>query len=247
MSKVSFKDFKNFFKHYGDLPHQERGIEMLYNDLPSTLLCSESGWMHRYRNPIKKVVESKWIISKEQMGEIMLCSPDNLPDELMDDFTNCCKLFGFDKVNIAYFLGQCGHESGGLRYPIEIHDGSNYEFRRDLGNVKRGDGVKYAGSGYLQCTGRFNHTRFSEYLRINHEYDPDILEIGKTHTANKYPWTISGFWWHDNGMVQYCKGSPSVDRVGSRVNGRYLPNGFEDRRAYTRRAFAQVGVNYPGN
>ena len=53
---------------------------------------------------------------------------------------------------MVYFLGQCGHESAGLRYPVEIHDGSNYEGREDLGNTQPGDGVKFAGTGWLQAT-----------------------------------------------------------------------------------------------
>ena len=43
-------------------------------------------------------------------------------------------------------------------------------------------------------------------------------------------------------MIDYCKGRPDVDRVGQRVNGRYLPNGYEDRRKYTAKAFSVLGL-----
>ena len=61
----------------------------------------------------------------------------------MDDYARCVETFGMDKLAQVYFLGQCGHESAGLRYPVEIHDGSNYEGRTDLGNIYPGDGVKF--------------------------------------------------------------------------------------------------------
>ena len=45
----------------------------------------------------------------------------------------------------AMFLAQMAHESGNFRYDEEIHDGSNYEGRSDLGNTKAGDGKRYKG------------------------------------------------------------------------------------------------------
>ena len=125
---------------------------------------------------------------------------------------------------LLIFLGQCAHESAGLRYPVEIHDGSNYEFRRDIGNIYPGDGVKFAGTGWIQVTGRHNHQAFSDYLQKKGQYDPKVMEIGKTYTCEKYPWSISGFWWMNRGTISHCQKRPGVDDVGSKVNGRYLPS-----------------------
>ena len=96
-------------------------------------------------------------------------------------------------------------------------------------------------------TGRYNHQAFSDYLQKKGQYDSKIIEVGKTHSSEKYPWSISGYWWYNNNMIDYCKTKPPVDRVGQRVNGRYLPNGYEDRRHYTQKAFAVLGLSYPGN
>ena len=96
-------------------------------------------------------------------------------------------------------------------------------------------------------TGRYNHQAFSDYLSHRGEGDSKIMQIGKTYTSEKYPWSISGFWWYDNQMNSYCNSNPRVDRVGQRVNGRYLPNGYEDRRYYSRKAFQTLGLPYPGN
>ena len=239
MPTITIEGFKNFFKYYTGVEHQQRGIEELYHDIDKDLLDDKADWIEHYRNkkPKPSNVNKRWPITKVQMGLIMNCSTESLPDSLMDDFARCCDLYDFDMINIAYFLGQCGHESAGLRYPVEIHDGSNYEFRRDLNNIYPGDGVKFAGTGWIQVTGRYNHQAFSDYIQKKGEFDPKIMEIGKTYTSEKYPWSISGFWWMDNDMIPYCRSRPDIDRVGARVNGRYLPNGYEDRRYYTNKAF----------
>ena len=70
----------------------------------------------------------------------MGCSAESLPDSLMDDFARCVHSCEMDPIEMVFFLGQCGHESCGLRYPVEIHDGSNYEGREDLGIRQPGGG-----------------------------------------------------------------------------------------------------------
>ena len=166
----------------------------------------------------------------------------------MDDLARCVDTFNMDKLSMAYFLGQCGHESGGLRYPVEIFDGSNYEGRTDLGNSQPGDGVKFAGTGWIQVTGRYNHQSFSDYMASIGQADPKIMEIGKTYTSEKYPWTISGNWWRCAGMNAFCSNRPQhtngqIDEVGARVNGRMPPNGAADRLEYTHRAFDLLGFD----
>jgi predicted chitinase len=252
MAKITVEEFRNFFKYYNAESHQTKAVDLLYDELEcncSEQLENDSEWIITYRNQLKTKPKptGKWPLTKSQLAEIMACSPETLPDSLMDDLLHCVELYGISTLSLAYFLGQCGHESAGLRYPVEIHDGSNYEYRDDLGNIYPGDGVMFAGTGWLQCTGRYNHQRFSDFLQKVGQYDPKIMEVGKTYTAEVYPWSISGFWWDDNAMNEFCKLKPPVDEVGARVNGRYLPNGAEDRRVYTRRAFAVLGLPYPGN
>ena len=252
MAQLTLESFKNFFKYYKGEEHQERAIELLYKELECDCcehLDEKSPWVIRYRNEKKDkpAAKGEWPITKAEMAEIMDCSEASLSDALMDDFARCADLYGMDRTNIAYFLGQCGHESAGLRYPVEIADGSAYEGRQDLNNIYPGDGVKFAGTGWIQVTGRYNHQAFSDYLQKKGTYDSKIMEVGKTYTAEVYPWSISGHWWYANNMSDYCSQMPPVDRVGQRVNGRYLPNGYEDRRKYSRDAFRVLGIPYPGN
>ena len=230
---------------YEEAPHQKKAWEYLQANTPAALL-NEFAEIYRTveEEPTPEPAPSgEWPLTKAQLGEIMLCSPSSLPDSLMDDLAACCETFGItNRTTLGYFLGQCGHESCGLRYPVEIASGSAYEWRSDLGNNQAGDGVKFAGTGWIQVTGRANHQDFADYLASIGKPDPQIMAVGKTYTSEKYPWSISGNWWRNNNMNAYCATNPDIDRVGQRVNGRYLPNGYQERRDYTRRAWEVLGV-----
>ena len=186
--------------------------------------------------------ENQWAITKEQMAQIMNVSSSTITNEIMDDFTRMVDTFNFNQINIAYILGQVGHESHGLKYSVEVNPGWKYEWRRDLGNTHQGDGPRYAGGGYLQITGRVNYTNFYKYMKSQGIDDYKIISVGKTHVAKNYPWTSAGWWWMRNNMFAHCNTRPSIDSVGAKVNGRYLPNGHQERRAYTNRAFNILGV-----
>ena len=245
MSPTSPIRLINLFRYYRRLGHQDAAIEELeqaINKAAPDLLSRSQDWYGTWASAVE-APKPQWPLTKAELAQIMLCKPEALPDGLMDDLARCCEVFKIDtRTELAFFLGQCGHESAGLRYPVEIHDGSNYEGRQDLGNVHPGDGVKFAGTGWLQCTGRYNHQRFSDYLSSIGKPDPKVMNLGKTYTSEAYPWTISGFWWHDNKMKRLIQQGASVDQVGARVNGRMPPNGAQDRRDYTSRAFKVLGV-----
>ena len=100
--------------------------------------------------------------------------------------------------------------------------------------------MKYAGTGWIQVTGRYNHQSFANAIG-----DPKVMELGKTYTSEKYPWSISGHWWKKNGMKQLCREhkactNADIDVIGSRVNGRMRPNGAEDRIKYTDLAYKTI-------
>ena len=245
MGRINLSDFFQWLDPKNI--HHLEAVDLLEQAMPETLLRDASAWVRKYREPVPKpeVEIPAWPITKEQMGKIMGCSVESLPDSLMDDFARCVANCQMDKLEMVYFLGQCGHESAGLRYPVEIHDGSNYEGRKDLGNTQPGDGVKFAGTGWLQVTGRANHQGFADYMASIGQPDPKIMEIGKTYSSEKYPWSMAGNWWRNAGMKAMCAARKEctnyqIDEIGARVNGRMRPNGADDRIAYTDRAYKTI-------
>ena len=237
--KLTADQFADFFRYYKGQPHQALAVEMLYSLLPSSILEDDTNWVAQYRNGPE---EPAWPVTKGQMGTIMNCSVESLPDSLMDDYARCIDNCNMNTLEQVYFLGQVGHESAGLRYPVEIASGADYEWRTDLGNNQAGDGVKYAGTGFIQVTGRANHQDFADYMDSIGQPDPNIMAIGKLWSAEHYPWSISGNWWRNNNMQAMCKArkectNSQIDEIGARVNGRNRPNGADDRIAYTDRAY----------
>ncbi len=114
-------------------------------------------------------------------------------DDGVTEFPACCATMRrFDitnKLRAAAWLGNVAKESGELFYTEEIHDGSNYENRRDLGNTQPGDGVRFKGRGYIQITGRANYTGIAQALGIACVAQPDLLK------RMPYRWTTAGYYW----------------------------------------------------
>lgn len=90
-------------------------------------------------------------------------------------------------ARIAAFLANVGHESGRLVYVREIWGPDaaqmGYEGRKDLGNLRPGDGRKFMGRGLIETTGRSNYmaTRdgLAKYLPSvpDFEQSPELLEL----------------------------------------------------------------------
>jgi putative chitinase len=111
---------------------------------------------------------------------------------------------------------------------VEIHDGSNYEGRKDLGNTRPGDGKKFRGVDALQMTGRANYQAFANYIG-----DQRVME-GWRYVSEKYLFLPSGFWWQNNKMNELCDRGATVEQVTRRVNGG--TNGLAERKRYYERA-----------
>lgn len=59
--------------------------------------------------------------------------------------------------------------------PIEEYaSGNAYEGRADLGNLVKGDGIKYKGRGYIQLTGRKNYGHCLERTGIDFVCNPTL-------------------------------------------------------------------------
>lgn len=132
-----------------------------------------------------------------------------------------------NRMRVCHFLAQIAHESGELRYTKEIASGKEYEGRKDLGNVKPGDGVRYKGRGLIQITGRANYKQLSDATGIDFYNHPDWLELPQ--------WaTMSACWWWDNRGLNRLADKDALTLITQRINGG--SNGLQDRLKYLARA-----------
>ncbi len=127
----------------------------------------------------------------------------------------------------AAFLSQVAHESGELRYVKEIASGKAYEGRKDLGNVNKGDGIKYKGRGLLQVTGRANYASVGKALGLDLINYPELLEepVNAARSA--------GYFWKSRGLNELADWM-MFEKITRRINGGL--NGYADRLKYYERA-----------
>lgn len=124
------------------------------------------------------------------------------------------------RLRESAFIATIIHESGSFRYTREIASGAAYEGRKDLGNIYKGDGVKFRGRGLIQLTGRSNYERASKALGIDFVSNPQLLEQPE--------WAVKSacWWWASKGLNEIAD-EGDFRRVTRRVNGGY--NGLADR------------------
>lgn len=114
-------------------------------------------------------------VTKELLFNMCPTSKDDVVEGVSRYLT---KFSGFYDVNtklrMAHFLAQAAHESAHFRTLHEYATGEAYEGRKDLGNLKPGDGKRYKGRGIFQVTGRANYKKYGELLGIDLETNPEI-------------------------------------------------------------------------
>jgi putative chitinase len=131
------------------------------------------------------------------------------------------------KLREAAFMATIIHESGSFKYVREIASGSAYEGRRDLGNVHKGDGVRFRGRGLLQITGRANYKQVSDALGVDFIANPELLEQPE-YAAESACW-----WWSNRGLNRLADAG-KFKEITRAVNGGY--NGLADREKWYKKA-----------
>lgn len=132
-------------------------------------------------------------------------------------------------LRVAHFLAQCGHESLDMVYMEELASGSDYEGRKDLGNIVIGDGKKFKGRGMIQLTGRGVYEKYQKYIAQNptvffHDFDenPNLLSV--------LPYCIdsAGWFWSIYKNINKEADQDKLIAVTKLVNGGLT--GFTDRK-----------------
>jgi len=137
-------------------------------------------------------------------------------------------------LRAAHFLAQACHESAQFRTLYEYASGAAYEGRKDLGNIYKGDGVRYKGRGIFQLTGRANYRAYGNMLGIDLENNPDLAAQPENSVR------IACEYWKAKGLNGWAD-RDDVNEITRRINGGY--NGLQDRKNALARAKANLGAS----
>lgn len=110
------------------------------------------------------------------------------------------------KNKICSLFSNLLHESGNFYYKEEIASGAAYENRKDLGNINKGDGIKYKGLTFAQITGRNNFKAFTKWCKLRYsDFSLDFEESPRATLLPKYC-VLSSFWfWQVNNISKYAE------------------------------------------
>lgn len=134
----------------------------------------------------------------------------------------------------AKFIATVAHESGEMRFLEELWGPTaaqrGYEGRRDLGNLRAGDGYRFRGRGLIQVTGRANYAELSHGLGVDFVREPSLVSMPQWAAMS------AAWWWREHGCNRLADipGVPGLEAVTRRVNGGL--NGWGSRLRYFERA-----------
>ena len=143
------------------------------------------------------------------------------------------------RLRQAHFLAQVSVESDRFRATREYASGKEYENRPDIGNTQPGDGVRFAGRGLIQITGRDVYIKYGRYL------GRDLTQGNNMKLVEQEPWAAdaAGYFWLIYKKAKDLNGRADRDNVESvtrAVNGGH--NGLAARIRYTANAKKVFGL-----
>lgn len=120
------------------------------------------------------------------------------------------------------------HEKGGDAYFKRMYDieGARPDKARELGNLSPGDGVRYAGRGYVQLTGKNNYRKAEAALGLPLVANPD-LAMRHDAAARILVWGMGEGAFTTKKLAHYLPQHGPADRAMF-TKARYIING-QDR------------------
>lgn len=145
---------------------------------------------------------------------------------------DACVAAGWPLSFTSYALATAHHESaswkhmkelGGDAYFLRMYDkaGKRPHVAKALGNTEAGDGVKFAGRGYVQLTGRSNYVKAGKALGLDLLKEPGLVEEPTT-AAKVLIWGMSTGAYTGKANRDYLSKSPP-----DYVNARRIINGTD--------------------
>lgn len=130
-------------------------------------------------------------------------------------------------LRIAHFLAQAAQECDGFRTLTEYASGEAYEGRKDLGNLKTGDGRRYKGRGIFQLTGRANYRAYGKKIGLDLEAKPELAAAPDVSVL------VACEYWKAKDLNAWAD-RDDLREITRRINGGY--NGLSHRQTYLNRA-----------
>lgn len=196
---------------------------------------------------------------------LALAAPEQSPSQLahwVAPLKAACRRFGIDTVReIACFLAQGAHESGGFRlleenlnyraarlcqvWPKRFTPAlaaqcagrpeqiANWVYADRMGNgpPESGDGWRFRGAGVFQLTGRRNHAACAEDLGVPLAEFPAFLRTDEGAA-------LSAAWFFAENGLDALAATPGVEDETRRINGGV--HGLADRKARFDRVVAEL-------
>lgn len=137
----------------------------------------------------------------------------------------------------AYALATAYHETASTMQPIKElggpayfrrkydPQGANPALARQLGNTVPGDGVKFAGRGYVQLTGRANYAKAGTKIGVDLIANPD-LAMQPDIAAKIMRRGMEAGWFTGRSFASYLPNTGPADRAAF-TNARRIINGTD--------------------
>ena len=125
-----------------------------------------------------KMTAGGFAIIRLKFGRLSQDAVDNI-----NLIVETCEKYGLSYPQSAYLLATTYHETGGTMKPVKEYGGDKYLSKYDTGRLAKalgntpqadGDGIKYAGKGYVMITGMDNYKFAGEQLGIDLINNPDL-------------------------------------------------------------------------
>ena len=199
-----------------------------------TLMPKNRNW-EEWVEPMQDLFGKYGIQSKERIAMfIAQCGHESGDFRIMEENLN------YSANALASLWKKYFNEETGLdpqdyhRQPEKIAN-VIYANRMDNGNIDSGDGWKFRGKGAIQVTGRYNTTRFANYVK--REVD----------AANDYLLTTRGalegaLWYWEACNLNDHSDDQDIRKVTKLINGGY--HGLDDRKQRYITAYAVLEGNY---
>lgn len=101
-----------------------------------------------------------------------------------------------------------------------------------LGNVEEGDGWRWRGRGFLQCTGRSNYRAFASDMRV-----PEVMD-NPTLVATDYAMESAIWFFNRNNIWRICDqgvDDETIEKVTRKINGG--TKGLDHRKLETKKIY----------